>query len=167
MSEKLKKFIFDLKWPICIASCSFLLDDKSKSLCVLLIALIFLISNISEFFATKAYKPIGQLHPDASDKEKQEALAGSVEDKFINEVLGYASTLKLNPTLFFENGAMSIVDYEAEKNINIPICALVFPEASAKYGSDKYKAAVAMMKEQIDAYVEEKTKTVEKEVKND
>ena len=162
MSDKLKKFIFNLKWPICISSCGFLIDNKEKSIILVLIALIFLAFNIIEYFATKIYKPIGQLHPNASEKEKQDALSGSTEDRFINEVLGYASTLGLNPTLDFSNGAMTIIDYDIEKNLKVAICALIFPDSSAKYGSDKYKSAVAMMKEQIDAYIEDKTTNKDK-----
>lgn len=167
MSEKLRLFIVNFKWSAAVLCCTLLTENMTHRVVLAVIAIVLAAFNVLEFCLTKTYISIGQLHPNSTKEEEQEAIANSMEDKFINEVLGYASTLQLNVTLDFSNGAMSIIDFDSNTNTQIPICELVFPDHNAKYGSDKYKSAIAMMKEQLDQYAVEKEKTVNKAVEEE
>lgn len=149
MSEKIRKYIFNCQYTVyfIIGTIAF----PQHWIPFLICAVLSLGFNLFDLFMNKPYVPVGDFHKENTDEENEKE---DIINKFINEICGYASDRKIRPMLA-NNGSEGMIlqdmpedDSEAKK-----VCLLTIPAENVKYGSDEYKAAVNLITEKIDDYV--------------
>lgn len=147
MSERLRKFINNFQYTgYFIVGLLFIEQYRIPCLIGALLSIIF---NVFDFVTNKPYIPVGEFH-----KENNQATSDNVLDKFINEICGYAADRKIRPMLV-NNGQEGMIMQDMPDDNSAPkkVCVITIPEENAKYGSDAYKAAINLITEQIDDYV--------------
>ena len=113
--------------------------------------------TIIEFIFNKPYAPVGSFH-NSNAPEDAEQGADAI-NKFIDEICGYASDRQIRPMLV-NNGSegMILQDMTDDGLTPVKICPITIPPENCKYGSDEYKAAINLITEKIDEYVEHRGK---------
>lgn len=149
MSERLRKFISSFQYTcIFLIGLIFLAEYRLPFALAMVVCFAF---NLFDFLTNKPYVPVGDFHKENdSGNNEDDAI-----NKFVNEICGYAADRKIRPMLV-NNGqeGMILQDMPEDDSTPAKVCVLTIPPENCKYGSDEYKAAVNLITEKIDEYIE-------------
>lgn len=150
MSEKMRKFINNFQYTFFfLIGLIFVADYRIPFAIAMGVSIAF---NVVDLLLNKGYVPVGAFHKesnaDANDRD-------NAIDRFIDEICGYASDRKIRPMLV-NNGSEGMILQDMPEDDEAPrkVCLLRIPPETCKYGSDEYKAAVNLITEEIDRYLE-------------
>ena len=121
--------------------------------------LIFICMSTFIFIKTEDIKHLRDLNKESSKEEIENA----VENVFINDILSYASSRGLNPSVDFA-GQDGLYLQEEVDGVPIRVCEITIPDESSKVGDDLYNYTLESAKEKIEKYI--KNNKVEKAEEN-